>query len=543
MKDPWMQQDPWILHFKTNLTGGRDEQIAVPFEEAHAPDTLRKCLWGQGITFGQEAKAIGEFMTSWIQKLQSTKGLVVSSAPFGWIEKGGKLEGFCYGDNVWTPTGNRPAASTDHVLAKQYRPCGDMQPWVDAALLVTSQGRSDLDAVVASSFGAPLVRFTGMTGLLMSIYSMESGIGKSTALKVAQSVWGNPITAMQGLSDTSNSVINKIGEIKSLPLYWDELKTEDDTRRFVNLAFQLSLGKEKSRLRADASQRDPGTWQTIMVSASNESLLDFVLSRTKMTTAGLFRVFEYVVMKPTASVTMGLAKAQSILGQLHGNYGNVGLEYAKFLGSNFIRVESETQKYFDDVLKECGGTPDERFWFALVTCICMGAKYANELGFTSFNEAALKKFMISSLTGMRRERNSQPVDMDKTENVSNILAQFLNAMRGRHTLFTNRIHISAGKPHKGSIQVKRDATKMDGVYVQVGLDDKLIRMSSFKMSEWCREKEVSRHMFTKALEKEFGTKLVHGRLGGGTDFGTGATEYLIEINLAGLNASKFIDGE
>jgi regulator of sigma D len=418
-----------------------------------------------------------------------------------------------------------------------------MQPWVDAALLVTSQGRSDLDAVVASSFGAPLVRFTGMTGLLMSIYSMESGIGKSTALKVAQSVWGNPITAMQGLSDTSNSVINKIGEIKSLPLYWDELKTEDDTRRFVNLAFQLSLGKEKSRLRADASQRDPGTWQTIMVSASNESLLDFVLSRTKMTTAGLFRVFEYVVMKPTASVTMGLAKAQSILGQLHGNYGNVGLEYAKFLGSNFMRVESETQKYFDDVLNECGGTPDERFWFALVACICMGAKYANELGFTAFNEAALKKFMIGSLTGMRRERNSQPVDMDKTENVSNILAQFLNAMRGRHTLFTNRIHISAGKPHKGSIQVKRDATKMDGVYVQVGLDDKLIRMSSFKMSEWCREKEVSRHMFTKALEKEFGTKLVHGRLGGGTDFGTGATEYLIEINLAGLNASKFIDGE
>jgi Domain of unknown function (DUF927) len=549
MKDPWMQRSPWILHFQTNLTGGRDEQITVPFEEAHAPDTLRKCLWSQGITFGQEAKAIGEFMTSWIQKLQATKGLVVDSAPFGWIEKAGKLEGFCYGDHVWTPVGDRPAAASDHVLAKQYRPVGDLQPWVDAANLVTSQGRSDLDAVVASAFGAPLVRFTGMTGLLMSIYSMESGIGKSTALKVAQSVWGNPITAMQGLSDTSNSVINKIGEIKSLPLYWDELKTEDDTRRFVNLAFQLSLGKEKSRLRADASQRDPGTWQTIMVSASNESLLDFVLSRTKMTTAGLFRVFEYVIMKPTASAAsdIGLAKAQGILSQLHGNYGNVGLEYAKFLGLNFTRVKTEVETFFDDVYKECNGMPDERFWFALVACICMGAKYANELGFTALNEAALKKFMIGSLTGMRRERKAQHVDMDKTLNVSNILAQFLGAMRARHTLFTNRIHVGAGKPKKDSInavpQNMFDIQKLEDIRVQRGVDDKLLRISSVALSNWCKDTEYSRHMLTKALEREFGIRSVDGVLGSGTKYATGVKEHLLEIDLtASTNASLFLDG-
>jgi hypothetical protein len=162
------------------------------------------------------------------------------------------------------------------------------------------------------------------------------------------------------------------------------------------------------------------------------------------------------------------------------------------------------------------------------------------LGFTNINEVALKKFMVTSLGNMRAERKVQPVDMAKTENVASILAQFLNSMRGRHTLFTNRIHVSAGKPAKGSVVVRRDASKLDGLYVQIGLDDKIMRLSSFKVSEWMADKEMSRHLFIKALEKEFGTKVVNGRLGGGTDFTTSANEYLIEINLAGVNASKFI---
>src|SRR5690606_28476387 len=125
----------------------------------------------------------------------------------------------------------------------------------------------------------------------MSAFSKASGIGKSTSLKVAQAVWGDPVKAVQSLSDTQNAVMNKLGEIRSLPLYWDELKTEDDTKKFVNITFQTTQGKEKARMSRSVTQREPGSWQTLLVSASNDSLLDYVIGRTNMTTAGIYRVF------------------------------------------------------------------------------------------------------------------------------------------------------------------------------------------------------------------------------------------------------------
>jgi len=536
LTDAWLQRDPWILHFNTATERGKRQQIALSLESV-ATNEMRKFLQSQGFMLRVNAKLASEFFVAWIQKLQESKD-TVSSSPFGWSTKGGKIEGFVYGGSLFTPKGDHPAANPDPVTARQYAPTGDVQPWMDACDLITLQGRPDLTAILASSFGAPLVRFTGQSGLLMSTYSQESGIGKSTALKVAQAVWGDPIKAVQALSDTQNSVINKIGEIRSLPLYWDELKTEDDTKRFVEMAFRLSLGKEKARMTQAIKQRDPGTWQTILVSASNDSLLDFIIGRTSTTTAGLFRVFELEI-KPGEKHQIDPSDAQRTISQLHDNFGVAGLQYAKFLGANWARVDQEVGEFAKQLGAETKTTPDERFWVALVTCVCMGARYANELGLSDFDEPALREFMLATLQKMRHQRMSQPVDMRVAMNVSNMLAQFLNAMRSRHMIFTNRIHITAGKPAAGTIKVVGDVGRLDGVYVHVGVDDKLLRISSTFLSQWLKEKELSRHIFKDALEKELGCKTVNGRIGSGTVY-AGATEYLLQIDLAGHPLADFI---
>ena len=133
---------------------------------------------------------------------------------------------------------------------------------------------------------------------------------------------------------------------------------------------------------------------------------------------------------------------------------------------------------------------------------------------------------------MRNERASQTVDMRKQMNVSNVLTQFLNSMRARHTLFTNKIHVAKGKPPTNAIQVKRDTSKLDGIYVQVGLEDGLLRISSYQLREWLSKNGYSNHVFLKALEKEFGMHQTVGRLGSGTDYATGS-EYLLQIHVVG----------
>jgi hypothetical protein len=115
-----------------------------------------------------------------------------------------------------------------------------------------------------------------------------------------------------------------------------------------------------------------------------------------------------------------------------------------------------------------------------------------------------------------------------------------NAMRGRHTLRTNRIHTKAGKPLKDSIKVISDASKLDTIYVHLGVEDKMLRMSSTYLSTWLGEHGYSRFLFTKSLEKTFGAKTIKGRIGSGTQY-AGATEYLLEIPLLGTTHANFID--
>jgi hypothetical protein len=534
LEEPWLQDEPKILHFKTTVDRGRNRQVDLPLENIGTTD-MRKLLQGQGMMLptGKKLELFTEFLMSWVKKLQETRDSVASS-PFGWSTKGGKVEGFVYANRLWTPSGSSPSASPDSVIARQYSPVGDAQAWVDAVKLVTLQGRPELEALVATAFGAPLVRFTGQPGVLMSAYSTASGIGKTTALKIAQAVWGDPIKAIQSLSDTQNSVMGKLGELRSLPLYWDELKTEEDTKKFVNITFQTTQGKEKSRMTQQARQREPGSWQTLLVSASNDSLLDYVLSATNMTTAGLYRIFEYKMDRPTAPSVVDTSDASRIVAKLHDNFGLVGEEYARFLGAHHAQCEQDVATFLRDVGREVNTISDERYWLALIAVICIGARYCNHLGFAQFDLDGIKAFLLGVLKDMRGQREAQPVDMEKEINVTTILGQFLKAMRGRSTLITNRIIVTPGRTPAGAVTVLHGtgATVQD-IQVHYGADDKLLRFSSTRFSEWLKDKGLSRHLFTQALEKELGCRHVMGRLGGGTPHRSIMTEHLLEIQLAG----------
>lgn len=540
MMNAWIEKraSEFILHFDSIVERAKVTQVDLPLEVI-TTNEMRKYLQAQGFMLDPNNKSSGDFFVAWVKQLQKAKDAVVS-APFGWSDKNGKTEGFIYAGMLWSPSGSTPAASADGVVARHYRPTGGDQEWVEAAKLVTGQGRPDLEALLASAFAAPLVKFTGHNGMLMSAYSKESGIGKSTALRIAQAVWGDPIKAIQSLSDTQNSVMGKIGEVRSLPIYWDELKTDEDTKKFVNITFQIGQGKEKSRMTQQARQREAGSWQTLVISASNDSLLDHVMQQTSTTLAGLYRVFEYKVAPPApgAPGTIDTAKATIILSKLNNNYGQVGLKYAQFLGAHFKQIEADVEVVASTLEKDTSAAPDERFWIGLMATIILGARYANHLGYAVFDEVAIRAFMLQCLANMRRIRGDQTVDLTKTLNLSDILSGFVAENRSRHMLITDRIHVAQGKPPKfGTAHgVKilthiNDLQKMDGVYIQYGENDKLMRISSQAFGEYLKKKNKSRNLVIEALREKGVLRPVNGMLGSGTPYSQPAA-HLLELDLS-----------
>jgi hypothetical protein len=547
MLNAWLQTDPKILHFDSQVDINRVSQIDIELEVIGGQE-MRKSLQRQGFMLVANDKHSGDFFVSWVKKLQSIKDSV-ASAPFGWQDKNGQTEGFIYGGQLWTPNGNSPSATANPVINLQYKPKGSDVYWLDAVKLVTSQGRPDLEAIVASAFAAPLVMSTGHLGMLMSAYSKESGIGKSTALRIAQAVWGDPIKAVQSLSDTQNSVMKKIGEVRSLPVYWDELKTDEDTKKFVNMTFQIAQGKEKSRLNQHAQMKEPGHWQTLVVSASNDSLLDHITQQTSTTLAGLYRIFEYTV-KPVAPNSPGLvdtSEATIRLSKLNNNYGAVGLKYAAWLGSNFKQIEVDMAKLSKELNLETKSDQEERFWISLIACILLGARYSNMLGYSVFDEPALKQFMLTSLDRMRQLRGQQTVDLTRSINVSSIMAQFLKDMQKENkVIFTDRVHIAAGRPpapnSPNAVRVlsPSDISRLNGIVVQIGRTDKIMRISSTAFGEWLKKQGKSRHLLMEGLHAAMTITHVVGFLGSGTGLAF-SKENLLQIDLASSNELNFVD--
>ncbi len=530
LRDGWLQDDPWTLHFTTEITPNVRHKIHFEFAAVMAKDGFGKACGAQGMMLtDSHAKALREFLVSWVTKLRQVKDAIVASTPFGWSTQNGKIDGFTYAGRVWCGDVDRPAATADPLMASTYAPKGDIEPWIQAAQLITDQERPELDAILAAAFAGPLVRFTGQSGCMLSAYSSESGIGKTTTMRVAQAVWADPIKAMQSLNDTPNSVLKKIGDLKALPLFWDELKTEADTQRFVLLSFQLTQGKERSRLNHDITQRNPGTWQTILVSASNDSLVDPVQRVTKSTTAGLYRLFEYAVPPGTkGQIEHGVVSRA--VASLNENYGQPGLLYAQFLGREHKRIAKEVAEMQDKLAEKLKAGNDERFWIAVMTTVIMGARYANELGLTRIGIPPLVKHLASVMVGMRSTIKETPTDMKSTSAVSTVLAQYLSAMRARHTLITNRLHVGRGKPAKGSITVLSDTSKLDAIYVHRGRDDGMMRISSTHFSRWLADHDFPSHALRKALTEDYGMKITNAHIGAGTEF-VGGMEYLLELDL------------
>ena len=519
MMDGWIQMSPWAIHFTTRLETGAKRQVRVEAETLASSDMTAKALGRQGVFIqAGDIQTIRGFLVAWAQKLQQTKSAVVRAIPFGWSDDGdGALEGFSFGGRLWTPEGDRPAATADSQLGAVYQPVGDLDVWKAAARMITDQKRPALELILAVAFGAPLMRFSGHTGVVMSAFSFDSGIGKSTAVAVGQAVWGHPVRGVQSLSDTSNSVSRKLGDIRSLPVYWDEVKTEADTANFVRLAFQLSLGKDKSRLNANADYKTTGSWETMLLVASNDSIVDYVARGTRTTTAGINRVFEWTVT-PGVIGQIGQGPAQRLVAELRSNYGIAGLLYAEYLGANAEKVKAAVAKVQDSFVQATGATSEERFWIAGMACSFVGATLANRLGLTQFDLPVLKAFLLDALNKMRGDRAKQPVDLRNPDNVAEVLGNFLNDARARHTLITNRMTAAPGRPVGNS--VLSDRQRLESIWVQIARDEGKMRIHRQSFDDWIVQKRLSLTAVKEGIERVFGAVTTKKSMGVGTDLRT-----------------------
>ncbi|MGL4656065.1 MAG: DUF927 domain-containing protein [Sarcina sp.] len=190
-------------------------------------------------------------------------------------------------------------------------------------------GNANLEFIIGTALSASIIGYIGEEESLDTLIVHLSGnstTGKSTALKLAISLFGYPDIKENGLfstyNSTQNALINKLGGIKGVPIAFDELSMVGGSN-YTKLIYTLAGGTDKSRLSKEIVQREIGRWSTTILSNGEKSLLGNANKN-----AGLkVRVVEI----DNITWTKDAKNANAILATIGSNYGWIGFEFVEKL--------------------------------------------------------------------------------------------------------------------------------------------------------------------------------------------------------------------
>jgi hypothetical protein len=387
-------------------------EIDLPGSFLGSTPDLKKCLAEAGCPLPQgELGAWMDLMSTWLQEIQKNRHEREAVDRLGWMEKinGDQMEriGFTAGDTCYLSDGTvksglRVAAEYKEV-AKHYTARGNYDQWKKPADFLAEQNNPAFTAILASAFAAPIFGYTNMPGAMLTVVSSESGLGKTSAMRVAQAVWGSPANGINSTSDTYLSVIRKVAFLNNLPIYWDEIRGERSLENFYRTAFDVAQGKERTRLDSGAKLRTVNSWKTMVVGASNESLFDYMAQQGGASDAATARTFE-IVVDPFEDAAR--ASHNAMFGTLDSNYGFAGAKYSEFLALNELRIHNMTTETYERLYSEWSLHEGERFWAAICASLIVGAKLAGEAGIVDIDVKALAGFLKDNVSRLRIRTNS-----------------------------------------------------------------------------------------------------------------------------------------
>ena len=525
ISDPKVEAEPKALSFTVTTDKGHTERVTLLAENIVNGTEMWKLLQRQGVLPVTSKRASAEeFLMAWLAKLQEAKE-ATQSTPFGWYRTDGKRNGFVYGGKIMKDDGTEvPAGNGDRSLRKLYSPTGTIQPWFDAFKVIADQHRPELEVIVAAAFAAPLIVTPAEYNCMLACWGASAAF-KSTAMKVGLAVWGHPKMTKEVTKSTSRSVLHKMGEIKNLPLYWDEIR-EETLQQLYDVFFDATLGVGPGRLTSNIVQRDKSDWQTMMVTGSNYNFVDFLANMQKSTDAGIYRVFEYEIKKPAedAPGMIGTMDASRIMQELEANYGVIGMAYAKMLSGAPMDIDEYTKSVCEDFAKKVSPTKAERFWIATCGTLLAGANLANQIGAT-FDTKAMEAFLIEEYHKNRERRRTEAVEGGTEVHAEEVLSNFLRDKLD-HSMYTDTFPQGRGKPPVISTHHAPRLDSGKGVEVQWATKDAILRFSRLRFRDYLKQQKIPVASVMRGLTEHFGMYESYAMLGANTPWAVGQAHLL-----------------
>ena len=452
--------------FRLQLPKDNPRDFTIASEEIASLDLLTKRLAKKGVMVANY-KIIKQYIVDVILHYQLQKEADMAHHQFGWTRKNSFVVGTSEVINnrrQYVP----PTVSTSD-MTDWYQSKGSIEKWKEA---FNSYGRDGMEGnafAALSAFGSPLLKIaTNHKGIMVNLKHNDSGSGKTTTLRVINSVWGHPEYPLRAPNDTKNSLAQRMGTLNNIPFTIDEL-TNTKPEEISNLLYAATQGRGKDRMEnnKNALRVNNTTWATITITSGNSSYYLKLHEIKDLPKGEIMRCVEYSMPEHTLiSVDEGRRLFDEVLLE---NYGHAWYPYICAVQSNKEGIIQEVKKHVEVLHKSLDLSPAYRFYAALGAVNIVGGKVAQECGLHDYDLRKLNEFYKDTILDIKTDLN-----IDKRD-FKDYISRFLTDHYNDYTLVINSTSDGRkGKIAEPPLHSPRRATKIrkepdtDKIYVDLG---------------------------------------------------------------------------
>lgn len=254
--------------------------------------------------------------------------------------------------SIGAAEGRRYVFQSDAGMEDTFRRHGTLEQWRQQVAAL-AHGNSRLVFALSCALAGPVLRLAGMESGGFHLRGTSS-MGKTTALKVAASVWGRP-TFMQRWRTTDNALEATAVQHCDCTLILDELG-QLDPKAAGECAYMLANDQEKGRNTRGGLNRKRRTWRLLFLSSGEVSLADHMAEAGKSTRAGMEVRMADVPLDAGAGMG-GLellhdhetpaALADAITANAARSYGSAGRAWLEWLSEHHATAPGQLEALVD----------------------------------------------------------------------------------------------------------------------------------------------------------------------------------------------------
>jgi len=414
MEDPFVG---FVAVVKHHMPKDGVKEFILPNASVTDRRELSQALSKNGVITNEAGrKLIIEYLITSIKELQYKEKAEQMRLQYGWADNDTK---FIVGDREITHenrTYYSPPSSVTKTMTHLFNPKGTLDAWKEAIALYSRPGLEIQAFGVLSGFGSPLLKFTGQKGAVINLVHSDSGAGKTTVLRAANSVFGDPEMLLGNPKDTDvgktikvgilNNIVNTIDEVTNIPA---ELLSD------MLYAFSQGRGKDKAKSNANELRENNTTWRSITLTSANAAFNEKLMLIKNNPAGEMMRLLEFKVGYTDTNIISTQEGKDKLDHGLNNNYGLAGEVYMRYVIGNLQQVKELVLAIQKKLDMELNFTQRERNWSAVVAANLAGGRIASKLGLLpDWDLGKIYKVVTTDLSHMRTEATAPVSDASST---------------------------------------------------------------------------------------------------------------------------------